>query len=465
MNPLALKAKQEKWYRGNLQYLLHSGQRVIDKSFNDCTGQLFVCNIARQFGKSFWAVSKCVELALRKPKARIKFGTAYHTDLTEFILPTFDAVLSDCPEEIKPKYKVQGSKWVFPNGSEIKLVGLDKSPNSLRGNVIDLIVIDEAGFVENLQYIYSSIIVPATLHRPNCKIIFISTPPSTPAHPFGDFIQLAESQDSYVILTIYDNPRITEADIDRMAAAVGGKTSTTFRREFLCELILDEDLALIPEWSDRFIHEPEHDAFYKFYHRYVGMDLGRKDHTALVLGYYDFKRAVLCIVDELTMAGPSWTTVTLKDQLLAKEQSLWGELKPFRRISDNNNPHLIMDLNSLYSVHFMETSKESLEAMVNEVRIMIGSGQIEVSPKCKMLIGCLKYGLWDKNRKEFSRNKIYGHFDHLAALIYLVRNLAKHSNPIPIDYGHENHRSWMGHIKNTNTHNAKTIANALLPRR
>ncbi len=165
----------EKWHRHDLSYMLHSGQKVLDLKFEDCVGQLFVANISRQWGKSFWAVSKCVELALSKPKTRIKYATAFQTDLVEFILPTFDAVLTDCPESLKPKYKVQGSKWVFPNGSEIKLVGLDKSPNGLRGNVIDLIVIDEAGFVGNLDYIYSSINIPATLHRPNCRILFIST--------------------------------------------------------------------------------------------------------------------------------------------------------------------------------------------------------------------------------------------------------------------------------------------------
>lgn len=461
---LIFKAKQEKWYRSDLGYLLHSGQKVIQACFTANQNQLFVANVARQFGKSYWAVTKCIELALKKPKARIKYGTAFHTDLKEFILPTFDAVLNDCPEDIKPVYKVQGSKWVFNNGSEIKLVGLDKTPNALRGNVIDLIVIDEAGFVDNLQYIYSSVIIPATLHRPNCKILFISTPPATPAHPFGDFIQLAESKGSYIKLTIFDNPRITEADIDRMAEAMGGRESTTFRRECLCELVLDEDLALVKDWKDDMSFLPPKDECYIYYHRYVGMDLGRKDHTALVFGYYDFKRATLFLEDELTMAGPDWTTVTLKDTILEKEEELWGEIKPFRRVSDNNNPHLIMDLNSLHNVYFMETTKESLEAMVNEVRIMVAERRVIISPKCKMTLGCLKYGIWDKKRKEFSRNKVYGHFDHFAALMYLVRNLAKHSNPIPADHGYENHRSWLRHI-NKNSHNANVFANTLAPKR
>lgn len=470
-HPLVRAAKQEKWFRSDLGYLLHAGQRKLDDAFENSTGQLFVANIARQFGKSFWAVSKAVELALSKRKARIKYATAFQTDLTEFILPTFDAVLKDCPASLKPRYKVQGSKWVFPStGAEIKLVGLDKSPNGLRGNVIDMIVIDEAGFVVNLEYIYRSIIIPATLHRPDCRIVFVSTPPVTPAHAFGDFIQLAELEGSYVKLDIYQNPMITEADIERMAKAMGGRSSTTFRRECLCELVLDEDLALCKEWKDEFVQEPPRDQFYGYYHKYESMDLGRKDHTALVFGFYDFKRATLFIEDELTMKGADWTTITLKDAILKKENELWGPteadvvFKPFRRISDNNNPHLIMDLNSLHNLAFIETDKESLEAMVNEVRILVGQGRIKVSPKAKMVIGCLKYGIWDKNRKEFSRNKVYGHFDHFAALMYLIRNLAKSTNPIPLDAGMVNHRAWLGNVKDRRnvSHNALAVSNALL---
>lgn len=462
------RARAEKWHRNELGYLLHSGQQILDQKFETSSGQLFVANISRQWGKSYWAVSKCIELAQSKPKTRIKYSTAFQTDLVEFIQPTFDAVLSECPDSIKPKYKIQGSKWVFSNGSEIKLVGLDKSPNGLRGNVIDLIVIDEAGFVGNLDYIYSSIIIPATLHRPNCKILFISTPPATPAHPFGDFIKRAEVEGSYLKLDIYTNPRITERDIERMAKEMGGRHTTTFRRECLCELVLDEDLALVPEWRDEFIEDaPTEDEFKIYYHRYTAMDMGRKDFTAPIFGYYDFKRATLFIEDEITMHGPSWTTKTLNEEVRAKETEIWGkEVKPFRRVADNNNPHLITDLSSLYNLHFMETNKESLDAMVNEVRIMVGEGRIKVSPRCKMLIGCLKYGIWDKHRKEFARDKVYGHYDHFAALVYLVRNLAKHSNPIPASHGFVNHKSWMAPINGKErSHNARTIGDALRPRR
>lgn len=452
---------RECWYRGRLRHLWHPAQKKIDEIWRTSPSQLIVLNIARQFGKSFYCVSKAIEFCMQKPNARVKYGTAFQTDLREFILPTFEKVLESCPADIRPKYKAHGSKWVFKNGAEIKLVGLDRSPNSLRGNVIDLIIIDEAGFVANLKYIYESIIMPATLHRPNCKILFVSTPPRTPAHPFTDFAQMAELTGSYMTSTIYDNPLITPDDIKRMADAVGGIHTTTFRREFLCEFITDEELQIIPEWKTDYEQEILRDQYFGYYHKYVGMDLGVKDLTALIFGYWDFKRACLIIEHEFDMSGPSMNTTNLVADIKAKETEIWGEHKPFRRIADNNWPILIQDLTTLHNLPFIATTKESLEAMINEVRILVQNGQIIVHPRCKKLIGCLRYGVWDEKKKQFARSMAYGHFDHLAALVYLIRYIAKNTNPIPVDYGHDNHRSWLGHVKNmqNNTHNARVVGN------
>jgi len=100
--------------------------------------------------------------------------------------------------------------------------------------------------------------------------------------------------------------------------------------------------------------------------------------------------------------------------------------------------------------------------MVNEVRLLVGSGQILVNPRCKMLIGSLKYGIWDNKRKEFAENKVYGHFDHLAWLIYMVRNLNKTTNPIPASHGFENHRAWLHHVKHkAQSHNSREIGRLL----
>lgn len=478
MNAAHSTIKNVLWLRGDLSWKLHEAQRTLDARYKLIQTQLFVGNCSRQWGKSYWAVTKAIETAIKNPKAQIRYGAAFQSDLVDFIIPAFDKVMEDAPKSVKGR-KV-GKFYVFPNGSRIKLVGLDKNPNGLRGNTLDLIIIDECGFVGNLDYIYKSIIIPATLHRPNCKIILISTPPSTPAHTFVDYVQKAENEGAYVKLDIFTNPLISEDDIKRMADEMGGRGSTTFRRECLCEFVTDSDLAIIPEWQDKYVQEIERDEYFQYYHKYEGMDLGIKDFTALIFGHYDFKKAALIIEDELKMNGPSMNTLILKGAIKEKEKALWNNVDeqgkeirdynnnpvPYRRVSDTNWPILIADLSSLHSLTFIETSKDNLEAMINEVRLMVQAGQIIIHPRCTQLIGCMKYGVWDTKKKAFARSTVYGHFDHLAALVYLVRNLAKHTNPIPVTHGFENHRSWLGNVKDQmhQSHNVRTISKTLTPK-
>lgn len=446
------------WFKGHLKYKLHKAQKIIDQKYEESNQKLFVGNCSRQWGKSFWAVVRSQMQARKYPRSQIRYGAAFQSDLVDFIIPAFQKIEEDCPEILKSKYLKSGSRIVFHNGSVIKLVGLDKNPNGLRGNTLDLIILDEVGFTSHLDYIYKSIVIPATMHRPKAKIIMISTPPSTPAHDFCDYVQKAQLEGGYAEFTIDQNPLIDEDTREIMIRESGGISSTTVQREYYCKFVVDSDLCIIPEWKDSFIQETPKDEFFFYYHKYVAMDLGRKDHTAVIFGYYDFRKAALVIEDEITFAGADWTTETLKEGILDKEHSLWGEdQKTYRRISDNNNEHLIVDLRLLHGVSFIMTDKESLEAMINEVRLMVGNGRVLIDPKCKMLIGCLQYGVWDLKRKEFSRSKVYGHFDMLAALVYLIRNLSKNVNPVPMTHGHEYHRSWIPKDIDKSSGNAKTI--------
>jgi terminase large subunit-like protein len=464
----------EKWHRGDLNWKLHAAQKILDETFRNARGQLFVGNCSRQWGKSFWAVKTAIACARSKPKAQIRYGAAFQSDLEEFIIPAFDKILDDCPDELRPKFNTQKATYIFPNGSRIKLVGLDRKPNGLRGNTLDMIIVDECGFVTNLEYIYKSVIIPSTLHRPNCRIILISTPPATPAHPFVDYAQRAEASGGYVKLDIYSNPLITLDDIKRMADEVGGFDTTTFRREFLCEFVTDSDLAIIPEWNDKYVQEIERDEYFCYYDKYVGMDLGVKDLTAMLYGYYDFKRAALVIEDEGEMNGPSMNTQILVGAIKEKEKELWGSFPsvvqgrgvPYRRIADNNWPLMIADLSTLHSLNFIATDKDNLETMINELRLLVQSGRILIHPKCKKLIGCLRYGVWNEKKKAFARSSVYGHFDHLAALVYLARNIVTGTNPIPPAHGFKNHSAWLGNVKEQSkaSANARTISKTLSPK-
>lgn len=428
---------RERWFRGKLDYKLHAGQLKLRDIYRNSKSQLFVGECSRQLGKSFEAVVDNLELAMARPYQRLRYGTAFHSDLVEFIMPNFEKVMWDCPDDLRPKYLKAQSKFVTYHGSEIKLVGVDRNPNGIRGNALDQITLDEAAFISGLRYLYESVIIPATTHRPQCRIKMISTPPVTEDHDFISFAEEAEMEGGYCKLDIFQNPMLGPQDYARIIKqyeSSGGVKSAAWRREYLCERVIDPGLAIIGEWENQYVQDVPRDEYYPFYFKYGSMDMGVRDLTVVLFGYYDYRKAALIIEDEFAINGPTFTTQILQALIKEKEETLWKDMPVRERIADNNNPLLLQDLSNTYGINFNPVEKGRLEEMVNAVKIMVRSGGIIVSPKCKQLSGCLKYGIWEKSRDQFARSKIYGHYDALAALIYLVRNIDRVSNPIPFDF-------------------------------
>ena len=116
----------------------------------------------------------------------------------------------------------------------------------------------------------------------------------------------------------------------------------------------------------------------------------------------------------------------------AKEIELFRDMTEPRRIADNNNVILLQDMSLMHGVHFAPTSKDTLLAMVNELRVFVAQGRLFISEKCQELIGCMRAAIWNKQRTQFDVSDMYGHFDALASLIYMVRNIDQYSNPIPV---------------------------------
>ena len=417
------------WRRNNLSFKFHAGQKVIDEAYRKVQAKLFVANCSRRFGKTYWVVTECIRVARSKERARVKVATAFLTDLEEFIQPAFENVLEDCPDSLRPKWNATKKKYLFSNGSEIQLIGLDRKPNGGRGNYCDLYVFDEAAFIKNVSYIYSSVVVPMTMYREGARVIMISTPPKSPDHDFKDFCMKAKQENAYVKLDIFQNPMVTPEIIEEYKKEC--LTETDWLREYLCEFATDETLAIIPEMKDcdYTLHRDEKN--YQHFHKYVSMDLGVRDLNFTIFAYYDFLRGKICIEREDVMSGPTMTTTRLKDRIEAIEQELWQGREPYKRVADNNNPLLLLDLGSIHNMFFHSTTKDNLHAMINNLRVWIKNGRIEIDESCHRLIDSLKYGLWNEQRSEFARSKTLGHFDGIAALMYLVRNIDETTNPIP----------------------------------
>lgn len=438
-NKLSKAVKDELWRRGVLSWKLYTYQLPVYTEVWDAIHNRrslkHVLNIARRFGKSHVLCLVAVEYAIRYPDSQVRLGAPTGKALRKIIKPAFTLIGKDAPDDVKPTWKSQdGFYQIGTTGSEIHASGCDNGNyENLRGQAAHLAIVDEAGFVDELDYVVNDVLVPQTLTT-NGIVIMSSTPPKTPAHDFYAIAMEAEQKGAYTKRTIYDNANITKATLDLYAKEAGGYESSTFLREYMCEFVVDSESQIIPEWNDGFVQEPNKDEYYAYYHKYDAMDIGVRDGTALVFGYYNFQEARLYIEDEFVLRGQEVRTDNIAAGCHAKEAALWQGQKPYRRISDNNNLILLTDLGVGHQLHFAPTNKDTLHAMVNEVRLWVKQGRLRVSPQCSHLLGCLKYGIWTEKRDAFARSSVYGHFDGLAALIYLIRNIDQHTNPIPIDH-------------------------------
>lgn len=360
--------------------------------------------------------------------------------------------METCPDNIKPKYFSQKSFWRFKNGSELHLHGVNsKNEEKMRGHRADLAIIDEAAQVERLHYLVHDIVMPQFLTTEG-KLLVASTPSPRPGHYFKEMYEKAKRDDCLSEYTVYDNTSLNPKLVRKYCEESGGEDSPTWRREYLAKFESDISRIVIPEWdSSKFVEQYERPKKFELYNQYVGMDLGVADFTAAVFGYYDFENATLVIEEEFTSSGASQTTEYIYDSLSIIENRLQYKNIDIR-IADNNNPQLLNDLAIMYDYHMSPVSKNTLISMINKLRTWVNAGRIKILPNCSMTIGSLENAWWDikglkdeKYKPQIGKDDTYGHFDHLMALVYLIRNVDEHNNPVPPVYNISDNTHFINH--------------------
>lgn len=385
-----------------------------------------------------------LEQALRERNSIIKFVTDTKIHAKNIIEPIINQLLEDCPEELKPQLK-SDHVYYCPNGSQIQMAGTDGGHyERLRGQKSALVLVDEAGFCNDLNYIVNSVLFPTTTHTGG-KIVLASTPPKESDHEFFAFIDQAQEQGTLVRKTLYDNPLLDKKQIEMIEKQMGGAESEQFRREYLCHLIRDSSSIVFPEFDEvnekDVVQEWDIPAYYD---TYVSMDLGGKDLTAVLFSYYDFFANKVVVQDEIIFDfRKSGNTIKkLTDLILEKEKELWYNsltqdfIKPLKRVSDINYI-VIGDIaaQSNYQLQFMPAKKDDLASAINNVRHRISGSGLIIDPKCKTTIAHLKSCKWKGTQKAtFARAADGSHFDAAAALIYLLREVNYGRNPYPKNY-------------------------------
>lgn len=489
----------ELWRQGDVRYKLKPAQLDMLAAIEASDRFKYIIKCARRLGKTYLLCTIAVMTCLKKNGAQVRYAAPTKVSLRKLIKPIMRKVLKDCPAHLKPKFS--DNTYIFPNpdligtgardvyegGSEIHLAGVNNgNADDLRGTAADLFIIDEAGTVDDLHYLVHDVALPQLLDEDlqvvaGRRLLVASSPPRTPAHEFTGMARIAEIEGNYshynifaggypteVLQMFLKEDGVPEEQIQAFLSGDYDNASSTIKREYLALDVVDTESALVPEWKTDFIvTDIVKDEFWPFYFKYESLDVGVQHFSVCLFAHYDFRAARLYVHDEVQMNGPQMTTKILANAIATTERAVFGipgkeaetppkvfELR--KRISDKDLL-LIQDLRTDHNLPFVATDKGELEQMINDVRIWVGGRKVYVHKRCRQLLGCLGFGVWNKHRTDFDVSKEYGHFDALAALMYLIRNIKADAtiNPIPTDYGKTAETHWINPARSRSERNEK----------
>lgn len=466
----ARAAVLQAWREGRLRYKLKEHQRkAYDRTwmqFHAKRRRRMVWRWSRRLGKTFSSHLMIVEACVRVPGSRYVIAAPSEKHLKKFSFPTLDAITADAPPEFRPHFDRAASEYKFPNGSVISLHGCDtdsKIDLMGRGPAAHGLLFEEAGAIPNLEKAVK-VTAPqllSTRHLPGCGwVLFVGTPPEGTAHYFVTLCNAYRQDEREVHFTIFEGHYtqeqldvFLEEDADGMPVEEY-RASEAYRREWLGELIGDPSkmvLKLATEANMKLCVEryralagfrPSH------YVVYEALDVGWEDWTFWGMGWWHFQQQMLVIEKELVYRN-GFRREELARDIVAAEVDFMGHTRrsPYqgvhtqpRRWSDYA-PELLSELSAEYDLPFNATAKEDRDTAINQCDRMIpgygSAGKLAINPECKELLTQMPAAIWNKARTEFARNatKRHGHYDGVAMLVYMSRNVVRTENPVPSGWG------------------------------
>jgi len=424
----------ELWCRATLRYITRRHQqRKIYDFVKDRPSKIVVLNCHRRLGKTFLLCLLCIERCLSKPDQIVKFGAPTFNQAQTIVRRAVNLILKQCPPSLMPEYKY-GKIWQFPNGSELTIIGLNvENGERLRGDAMDMCVLDEVREVKNLDYVIKDVISFQFSGREDPLLILASTPPKSQDHDFTQiYVPTAIKKGGYYIATVEDNKDWTEEDEKLLLEelGIGTKDSTTWLREAMCRLDVgfEEDL-VVPEFDEEL-----HVAIWerpKWFFPLITMDLGYQDHTAILLGYVDFEKQKL-IVEHAEFVKNKNTKDLFELFTAAELRAFEGtnRAKEFDRYGDMDLAQRV-DLEQLYNYHIEPVEKYDRDEAIASLRRALSLKKIVINPRCESLIYQLKNGIWNEKRTDFERGVKVGHLDSLMSLVYMNRMARWNLNPGP----------------------------------
>lgn len=384
-----------------------------------------VVECSRRFGKTTTDLVFVEEYLRLNPGHVWRWCEPLKNQAREIVMPEMDKIQRMYNSERRAKYVTTDSFYLYPNGSRLYLRGVNEDKGeSARGSFAHGITADELGSWRDPSYILNEVLLPQ-LATTKGRLHKLSTPPKDLAHAWYRYKGEAIAEGCFIQKKFDECVWIDDEEKEILIKEIGGRESTAFKREFMCEPVADVEALVIPEFREA-VHVYKDMERPKHFDWYIGADFGFKDYTAVLYGYVDFMNRTLVIEDEILVRGKSSSDVAG----LIKQKELEFKNPPYRRIADIT-PQQCYDLQNLHGLQILPTMKDDKYAAINAVRVMFSEGRIVISEKCVNLIQQLKVGIWNERHTDFERGESIGHLDAIMALVYLNRNIDWHRNPFP----------------------------------
>ena len=405
------------WEKGDLEYKLWDQQKPIHETIKTLppTANTIVLLCARQFGKSTTGCILALEDCLQHDNISVMIVAPEIKHARSIVNPRLRMLTADAPEGYVNFIKSE-DRWLIGK-SEIILGGFDvKNAGRIRGKTLHKIYIEEIVDSDPDSYRDSlkSDLAPALTHSKTPQMIYLTTLPKIPDHPFiSDTIPEATLNGAFFKYTIHDNKKLTQQQYDTCVRMSGGEDSVEFRREYLCEMVRDQSITVISHFSKDHVVIFEPPTETKFF---VTIDFGGvRDKTVALLHTYDYFNNKFMVIDERVFDANT-STDDIVQELWRMEVGYYIE----QRISDCPG-QLLIDLNETHGYQVIMPHKSDWLASVNKMAVLFSMNQIVIHPRCKFLIQSCRSGTFNKNKTDFERTHTLGHCDALAALMYAVR--------------------------------------------
>lgn len=467
------------WDQASLRYKLFPHQRPAYDAFKALLVEpgavrTYALQWPRRLGKTFTAELVGVETCLLIPGARGVVLAPTEEMLEKYIIPAITAIGLDAPAHMRPRWvKSDGTFYFEHNGSHIALYGAkdDAAIDIIsRGPTAHYIIYEEAGHIRNLKRAREAaspqtMSTVGTLHAG--WELFVGTPPESTAHEFVKVCRAHKALGKHSHLTVWDG-QYTKADIyiqiDKAADGMPREEymeREAFRREFLAEFISDPIRKVLKLASEKHLLacQERYREIYKaggrpsHFTAWESMDVGwSPDWTFWLIAWWHHRLQTLVVEaerywrDGFTPEAVALAVKESEEKLLgpARRAPFKHETRPPSRWSDYS-PILLSELSSKHGLDFAPTRKDDRDTAISDCDRMIPGynkdtvGALAINPECVQLLQQMDAAIWAKGGKhrEFARDDVqrYGHYDGVAALVYLTRNVVRTENPVPEDWG------------------------------